>query len=72
MSRIQFIPVLSEPDTGWTGETGLVHEAAERLCRDLASREIYFAGPAAMSTAVQKMVHAAGAGLDQMHFDEFY
>ena len=44
----------------------------EDLGESLKDHEIYFAGPAAMSAAVQKMAYEAGVPLDQLHFDEFY
>jgi toluene monooxygenase electron transfer component len=38
----------------------------------LKDHEIYFAGPAVMSAAVQKMAFEAGVPIAQLHFDEFY
>jgi toluene monooxygenase electron transfer component len=59
-------------DTG-AHEVAFVHEAALRLHGpQLRDMEIYFAGPAAMATAVQGMLLAAGVPPDQQHFDQFY
>ena len=68
-------PVLSEPASGaaWTGKTGFLHDVVgQALGGNLKDHEIYFAGPAVMSAAVQKMAFEAGVPMDQLHFDEFY
>ena len=71
--KAHFVSVLSDPDDGWDGPTGFLHEAVATEMGDaLASCEIYFAGPAAMSATVQKMAHEAGVPPGQLHFDEFY
>ena len=52
---------------------GFVHEAALSLHGErLREMEVYFAGPAAMATAVQRMLLGAGVPPDQQHFDQFY
>jgi toluene monooxygenase electron transfer component len=69
----RFTPVLSEPDAGWTGATGFLHNTVQSVMGDrLKDHEIYFAGPAVMSTAIQQMAHAQGTPMAQLHFDEFY
>ena len=71
--RIAFTAALSEPDAGWTGATGFLHEAvAAHMGEQLAACEVYFAGPPAMSAAMQKMAHEFGLPPEQLHFDEFY
>jgi toluene monooxygenase electron transfer component len=68
-----YTPVLSEPDAGWTGATGFLHDTVQAVMGDrLKDHEIYFAGPAVMSTAIQQMAHAQGTPMTQLHFDEFY
>lgn len=50
-----------------------VHEAALQLHGErLKDMEIYFAGPPAMATAVQRMLFEAGVPPEQQHFDQFY
>ncbi|MCG6903584.1 MAG: 2Fe-2S iron-sulfur cluster binding domain-containing protein [Rhodobacter sp.] len=67
------ISALSEPEPGWSGATGFLHGVVrDHLGARLSDAEIYFAGPAAMSAAVQKMAHEAGVPMDRLHFDEFY
>ncbi len=52
---------------------GFVHEAALALHGErLRAMEVYFAGPPAMATAVQRMLLDAGVPPDQQHFDQFY
>ena len=50
-----FIPVLSEPATtpGWTGRTGLVHEAVLADFPDLSGHEVYACGAPAMIAAAR-------------------
>ncbi len=71
--KARFIAALSNPDGSWAGPTGFLHDV---VAGDMGGRlkdcEIYFAGPAVMSAAVQKMAHEAGVPQDQLHFDEFY
>ena len=54
-------------------EVAFVHEAALRLHgAELPAMEVYFAGPPAMATAVQRMLLDAGVPPEQQHFDQFY
>ncbi len=70
---ISLTAVLSEPDAGWDGATGFLHDHADATFgAALAEAEIYFAGPAAMSGAIQRMAHDSGVPMTQLHFDEFY
>jgi len=41
---LQFTPVLSEPDAGWHGATGLVHETVLRDIPDLSGWQVYACG----------------------------
>lgn len=75
--RLSYHAAVSTPPdaTGaaWAGSVGFVHEVAlERLGAELPQLEIYFAGPPAMSTAVQRMLLEAQVPSEQMHFDQFY
>ncbi len=74
-AQAHFKAALSEPDPGadWSGPKGFLHDVvAEDMGEALKDCEIYFAGPAVMSAAVQKMAHELGVPQDQLHFDEFY
>lgn len=72
-ARVHFTAVLSDPETEWTGSKGFLHDAVQAdLGAVLSDCDIYFAGPAVMSAAIQKMAHEAGVPPDRLYFDEFY
>jgi toluene monooxygenase electron transfer component len=73
--KTRFVTALSDvsPGSAWDGPTGYLHDVvAADMGETLKDCEIYFAGPAVMSAAVQKMAHEVGVAGDQLHFDEFY
>ena len=72
--RLDYHAFVSTPPAGeWAGRTGFVHEAALALFGSgLKEREVYFAGPPPMATAVQRMLLEAGVPPEQQHFDQFY
>ncbi len=71
--RIHYVGAISEPEPGWDGPTGFVHQiVADMYGEAFKSFEIYFAGPAAMGDAMQKMLVDAGVSLDHVHFDQFF
>ncbi|MFN0302949.1 MAG: 2Fe-2S iron-sulfur cluster-binding protein [Burkholderiales bacterium] len=75
--RIHFTPVISMPqlDTGntWSGAIGFVHEHVIAALGDrLAAFEYYFAGPPAMTQAVQAMLVKNKVPFEQLHYDSFY
>jgi toluene monooxygenase electron transfer component len=70
---IHYHAAISAGDEAWDGYRGFVHEVADALIGErLASCEIYFAGPPAMSEAVQRMLLARQVPPEQMHFDQFF
>ena len=72
-AAVNFIEALSEPGPGWRGLSGFLHDVAVAEFPDtLADCELYFAGPAVMSAAVQRAAFEAGLPPARMHFDEFY
>ena len=73
--RITFTAAISEhvPDQSWDGPVGYIHEVAfKQIGAVVSEHEIYFAGPAIMAAAVQKLTYEAKIPMDQVHFDEFY
>ncbi len=68
---LRYNPVLSTGSPQWTGERGLVHEAVLRGVAELASYDIYAAGPPAMIAAVRTGFAAAGAVPERLFFDSF-
>ncbi|HMA07803.1 MAG TPA: FAD-binding oxidoreductase, partial [Ramlibacter sp.] len=72
-ANFQVVPVLSEPqpDDGWTGRTGLVHEAMLADYGDLTGFEVYVCGSLKMvETAVPSFL-AHGLGADACFSDAF-
>ena len=67
-------PVLSNPsqdDAGWTGRTGLVHEAVLAEQPDLAGFDVYASGPPAMIESIRASFAGRGLPREQLHFDSF-
>jgi CDP-4-dehydro-6-deoxyglucose reductase len=69
--NFSYTPVLSEPDPGWSGRTGLVHEAAFADNPDLSRLEVYASGPPAMIEAIRAEGAARGLAPARLHFDSF-
>ena len=69
--NISFIPVLSEPDEGWTGRTGFVHEAVIGDHADMSGFDVYMAGPPVMVNAGKDAFMSAGLSTDHMFSDSF-
>ena len=76
--RLHFDAAISEDSpqdacAPWTGHVGYVHDLADSLFGDrLRDMEIYFAGPPAMGTAIQRTLLARQVPFEQVHFDQFY
>ncbi len=70
-SFTRFVPVLSVPEQGWNGRKGWVHEAVLEDHGDLASYDIYMAGPPPMIKAARDAFHAVGVTDEQMYHDSF-
>jgi ferredoxin-NADP reductase len=72
----RLIATMAEPEKSaqrWTGETGFIRrEMLERHLPDTASPVYYFAGPPAMTMAMQEMLQGIGIGEDAMRYEEFY
>ncbi len=69
--NFRFVPVLSEPDAGWEGRRGWVHEAVLEDHDNLADYDIYMAGPPVMVKAARDAFLARGVPEEQMHYDSF-
>ncbi len=53
-ANFRFVPVLSEPDAGWGGRSGLVHRAVMQDYASLADCEVYACGVTAMVEAARR------------------
>ncbi len=51
---LHFVPVLSEPEPGWTGRTGFVHRAVMEDHPDLSGYAVYACGAPVMVEAAQR------------------
>jgi NAD(P)H-flavin reductase/ferredoxin len=71
--NFKFIPVLSEPapEDGWTGRTGLVHEAILQDFPNLAGNEIYACGSVKMVEAIFPKLKEQGAEEGMCFSDAF-
>jgi len=67
----RFVPVLVDPDEGWTGERGFVHEAVLRAFPDLSDFDVYMSGPPAMVHSARNEFLAAGTTEDHLFYDSF-
>ncbi len=67
--------VLSEPEPGWTGDVGFVHEIlhARHLAQHPAPErcEYYLCGPPLMALATQSMLAGLGVPKENVFFDDF-
>ena len=70
-ANFSYTPVLSEPDSGWTGRTGFVHEAVLADHPDMSGFDVYLAGPPIMVQSGSTAFAAAGLAHDHMFSDAF-
>ena len=66
-----YTPVLSEPDAGWSGATGFVHETLLREYPALKGTEVYLSGPPVMVQAGKRAFLSAGLDADHLFYDSF-
>jgi ferredoxin-NADP reductase len=74
--NFRLIATMTEPEKSaqrWPGETGFIRrEMLVRHLPELVSPVYYFAGPPAMTTAMQQMLQDLGVGEEAMRSEEFY
>jgi CDP-4-dehydro-6-deoxyglucose reductase, E3 len=71
---LRYVPVLSEPtpEDGWTGRTGLVHEAVMADLPDLSAQQVYACGaPIMVESARRDFVARCGLPEEQFFADSF-
>ena len=73
-SNFTFIPVVSnpEPEDGWTGRTGLVHQAILADYPDLSKHQVYACGSVNMVQAAQPEFVKHGISSDDCFSDAFH
>ena len=71
LANFSYTPVLSEPDEGWSGRTGWVHEAVLADHPDMSPFDLYMSGPPPMVFAAKGSFIDAGMSEDVMFSDVF-
>lgn len=71
--HFRYTPVLSEPqpEDGWSGRTGWVHEAVLADYPDLSGMEVYASGPPPMIEAIRASFPGRGLAQERLHYDSF-
>ena len=69
----RYIPVLSapEPEDGWLGRTGLVHEAALEDCPDMSAYQVYCCGAPQMVEVAHRDFQRHGLPEEEFFSDAF-
>ncbi|HEY9109228.1 MAG TPA: FAD-binding oxidoreductase, partial [Roseateles sp.] len=69
---LTYVPVLSEPDAGWTGRTGFVHRAVMEDLPDLSGHQVYACGaPIVVDSAHKDYVAQCGLPDAEFYADAF-
>jgi CDP-4-dehydro-6-deoxyglucose reductase len=70
---LRFVPVMSapQPEDGWHGRAGWVHEAVLDDHPSLAEVDVYAAGPPPMIAVIQELFPAHGLPAGRLFFDSF-
>ena len=72
MPTLRYVPVLSEPDEGWTGRRGFVHHALMDDHPDLSGHQVYACGaPVMVAAAERDLVTRCGLPADEFFADAF-
>lgn len=66
-----YTPVLMEPPPQWSGLTGVAHSVVIANHPDLASYDVYAAGPPSMVEAIRHEFVERGLPCEQLYFDSF-
>jgi len=69
--NLTYTPVLSEPDSDWTGRTGFVHEAVIADHPEMSGFDVYMSGPPVMVSAGRAAFEARGLTLAHIFSDAF-
>jgi CDP-4-dehydro-6-deoxyglucose reductase len=74
LAHLRYIPVLSEPrpEDGWTGRTGLVHQAVMHDLPNLREHQVYACGaPIMVESAQRDFIARCGLPDDEFYADSF-
>jgi CDP-4-dehydro-6-deoxyglucose reductase len=70
-AHIHYTPVLSEPDSDWSGRVGFVHDAVLADFQDLSGYEVYASGPPVMVYAGRDAFVPLGIDAQNYYSDAF-
>ena len=70
-SNFHYTPVLSDPDPGWPGRKGWVHDAVVADHPDLSGYDVYMSGPPVMIEAAMAAFAVCGLDLEHAYSDAF-
>ena len=74
LPNLRYVPVLSEPkpEDGWSGRTGLVHQAVMADLPDLSGHQVYACGaPIMVESARKDFLARGGLPADEFYADSF-
>ena len=72
LPQMRYVPVLSEPEPGWTGRSGWVHHAVMADLHDLSGHQVYACGaPVMVESAERDFVAECGLPADEFFADSF-
>ena len=73
MPHLRYVPVVSDaqPEDGWTGRTGFVHQAVLQDLSDLSGHEVYACGAPIVVASAQRDYVAAGLPEEAFFADSF-
>lgn len=69
--QVHFVPVVSEPEEGWSGRTGFVHKAVLEDFSSLDKFQVFVCGPPQMVYAAEDDFIAKGMRPGAIHSDVF-
>lgn len=75
IASLRYVPVLSEAlaSDGWSGRTGLVHQAVMEDIPDLSGHQVYACGaPVMVESAQRDFIGQCGLPPDEFYSDAFY
>lgn len=69
MPQFKYTPILSTPDATWQGETGRIYDAVKKDYQDLASFQVFAAGPYDMVKAAWQTLATIGLKKEKIYSD---
>ena len=64
-------PAISDPEEGWEGDTGFIHQVLQKRMTEGETSEAYLCGPPVMIDAVMEVLNEGRISDDRIWFDQF-